>query len=121
MSNSRVLVTNSDIIILAHGKEYDKSVLLVFVTGKKDYDDVLKDHQAFIDVCRDNNINLEVELVRVDELGEKPLRSALSTLLKYYREYDEVHVYITTSEKLVSTTLLLQLLVYRLMQRELSL
>jgi len=107
MSNSRVLVTNSDIIILAHGKEYDKSVLLVFVTGKKDYNDVVKEHEAFINACRGNNINLEIELVRVDELGEKPLRSALSTLLKYYREYDEVHVYITTSEKLVSTTLLL--------------
>jgi CRISPR locus-related DNA-binding protein len=106
MSNSRVLITNNDVIILAHGKEYDKAVYVVFVAGKKDYNDVVKEHEAFINVCRSNNINLEVELVRVDELGEKPFRSALSTLLKYYREYDEIHVYITPSEKLVSTTLL---------------
>jgi CRISPR locus-related DNA-binding protein len=107
VSNSRVLVTNNDIIILAHGREYSKAVYVVFVVGKKDYNDVLKDHQAFIDTCSKMNINLELEIVRVDELGEKPFRSALSTLWKYYREYDEIHVYITPTEKLVSTTLLL--------------
>jgi CRISPR locus-related DNA-binding protein len=107
MSNSRVLVTNSDIIILAHGREYSKAVYVVFVAGKKDYNDVLKDHQAFIDACSKMNINLELEMVRVDELGEKPFRSTLSTLWKYYREYDEIHVYITPTEKLVSATLLL--------------
>jgi CRISPR locus-related DNA-binding protein len=53
------------------------------------------------------NIQLDVEITRVDELGEKPFRSTLSTLWKYYREYDEIHVYITPTEKLVSTTLLL--------------
>jgi CRISPR locus-related DNA-binding protein len=103
---SRVLVSNSDIIILAHGKDYSKSVYVVFVMGKKDYNDVLKDHRAFIDVCSKMNINLDVELVRVDEPGEKPFRSTLSTLWKYYREYDEIHVYITPTEKTVSTTLL---------------
>jgi len=103
---SKVLITNNDIIILAHGKDYDKSVYVVFVVGGKDYNDVLKDHRAFIDMCSKMNISLEVELVRVDELGEKPFRSTLSTLLKYYREHDEIHVYITPSEKLVSTTLL---------------
>jgi len=106
MSNSRVLITNNDIIILAYGKEYDKSVYVVFVAGKKDYDDVVREHEAFINVCRGNNINLDVEIIRVDELGEKPFRSALSTLLKYYREYDEIHVYITPSEKPVPTALL---------------
>jgi CRISPR locus-related DNA-binding protein len=104
MNNSRVLITNNDVIILAHGKEYDKAVYVVFTS--KDFNDVVKEHEAFINVCRGSNINLEVELVRVNELGEKPFRSALSTLLKYYREYDEIHVYITPSEKLVSTTLL---------------
>jgi CRISPR locus-related DNA-binding protein len=106
MSNSRVLITNSDIVILAHGKDYDKAVFVVFSAGKKDYSDVLKDHGAFIDVCSKMNINLDVELVRVDEPGEKPFRSALSTLWKYYREYDEIHVYITPTEKTASTTLL---------------
>ena len=106
MSNSRVLVTNNDVIILAHGKEYDRAVYVVFIAGKKDYNDVLKDHQAFIDMCSKMNINLDVEITRVDELGEKPFRSVLSTLWKYYREYDEIHVYITPTEKLVSTTLL---------------
>jgi CRISPR locus-related DNA-binding protein len=76
------------------------------VVGKKDYNDVIREYEAFINVCRGNNINLEVEIVRVDELGEKPFRSSLSVLWKYYREYDEIHVYITPSEKLVSTTLL---------------
>ena len=103
---SKVLITNNDIIILAHGKDYDKSVYVVFVVGGKDYNDVLKDHRAFIDMCSKMNISLEVELVRVDELGEKPFRSTLSTLLKYYREHDEIHVYVTQSEKLVSATLL---------------
>jgi CRISPR locus-related DNA-binding protein len=102
---SRVLITNNDVIVLAHGKEYDKSVFVVFIVGKKDYDDVLKDHKTFIDVCRNSGINIELELVRVDDL-EKPFRSTLSTLLKYYREYDELHVYVTTSEKLVSTSML---------------
>jgi CRISPR locus-related DNA-binding protein len=106
MSNSRVLVTNNDVIILAHGREYSKAVYVVFVVGKKDYNDVLKDHRAFIDICGKTNISLEVELVRVDELGEKPFRSTLSTLWKYYREHEEIHVYITPTEKLVSTTLL---------------
>jgi CRISPR locus-related DNA-binding protein len=103
---SKVLITNNDVIILAHGKDYDKSVYVVFIAGKKDYNDVLKDHRAFIDMCGKMNINLDVEITRVDELGEKPFRSALSILWKYYREYDEIHVYITPTEKLVSTTLL---------------
>jgi CRISPR locus-related DNA-binding protein len=106
MSNGKVLVTNNDMIVLVHGKDYDKAVYVVFVVDKKDYNDVLKEHEAFINVCRGNNINLDVEITRVDELGEKPFRSALSTLWKYYREYDEIHVYITSTEKLVSTTLL---------------
>ena len=103
---SRVLVTNNDVILLAHGKEYDKAVYVVFVIGEKDYNDVIREHEALINVCRGSNINLEVELVRVGELGEKPFTSTLSMLWKYYREYDEVHVYITPTEKLVSTTLL---------------
>jgi CRISPR locus-related DNA-binding protein len=106
MSNSRALITNNDVIILAHGKEYDRAVYVVFIAGKKDYDDVLKDHQAFIGMCGKMNINLDVEVTRIDELGEKPFRSTLSTLWKYYREYDEIHVYITPTEKLVSTTIL---------------
>jgi DNA-binding transcriptional ArsR family regulator len=107
VSNSRALVTNSDIIILAHGKDYDKSVYVVFVAGKKDYNDVVREHQAFIDTCSKMSINLELEIVRVDELREKPFRSALSTLLKYYREYDEMHIYIAPSERTVSAALLL--------------
>jgi CRISPR locus-related DNA-binding protein len=104
---SKVLITNSDIIILAHSKDYDKAVFVVFSAGKKDYNDVLKDHEGFIGVCSKMNINLDVELVRVDEPGEKPFRSTLSTLWKYYREYDEIHVYITPTEKTVSTTMLI--------------
>jgi CRISPR locus-related DNA-binding protein len=89
-----------------HGKDYDKAVYVVFVIGRRDYSDVLKENRALIDVCRGSNINLELEVIQVDELGEKPFTSTLSTLWKYYREYDEVHVYITPTEKLVSTTLL---------------
>jgi CRISPR locus-related DNA-binding protein len=103
---SKVLVTNSDIIVLAHGKEYDKAVYAVFMAGKKDYSDVIREHEALINVCRNNNINLEVEVIRVSELGEKPFESTLSTMWKHFREHDEMHVYITPTEKLVSTTLL---------------
>jgi len=103
---SRVLVTNNEIILLAHGRNYDKAVFVVFVAGGKDYSDVIREHEVFINVCRGNNINLELEVVKVDELGEKPFVNALSLLWKYYREHDEIHVYITPTEKLVSTTLL---------------
>ena len=103
---SKVLITNNDIIILAHGKDYEKVALIVPVSGRKDYSDVIKEYEEFLTACRSNNISVEIELVRVDELGDKPFRSALSTLLKYYREHDEIHVYITPSEKLVSATLL---------------
>jgi CRISPR locus-related DNA-binding protein len=103
---SKALISNSDIVILAHGKDYDKAVYVVFSADKKDYNDIVREHQVFIDMCSKMNINIEVELVRVDELGEKPFRSTLSTLWKYYREHDEIHVYITPSEKPISTTLL---------------
>jgi CRISPR locus-related DNA-binding protein len=103
---SRVLVTNSDVVVLVHGRDYDKAVYVVFVIGRRDYSDVVKDHKVLVDVCRGNNINLELEVIQVDELGEKPFVSTLSTLWKHYREHDEIHVYINTTEKLVSTTLL---------------
>jgi DNA-binding transcriptional ArsR family regulator len=103
---SRVLVTNSDIIALARGKDYDKVVYVVLVVGEKGYDDVLKDHKAFIDVCKNAGINLELEVIRADGLGEKPFRAMLSALWKHYVEHDEVDVYITQGDQLVSTTLL---------------
>jgi DNA-binding protein Fis len=100
----KVLVTNNDIVALARGKEYDKVAFIVI--SKKDYGDVLKEHEAFIEACRKNSISLEVELVRLDELGEKPFRSVFSTLLKYYREHDELHVFVASSEVPVSSVLL---------------
>jgi CRISPR locus-related DNA-binding protein len=103
---SRALVTNNDVIVLVHGKDYDKAVYVVFVIGRRDYSDVLKENRALIDVCRGSNINLELEVIQVDELGGKPFTSTLSTLWKHYREHDEIHVYITPTERLVSTTLL---------------
>jgi CRISPR locus-related DNA-binding protein len=104
---SKVLVTNNDVIVLTHGKEYDKAVYVVFVAGKKDYSEVLRDHEIILNVCRHDGINVELEVVKVDELEEKPFRNTLSTLWKYYREYDEIHVYITPTEKTVSTAMLI--------------
>jgi DNA-binding protein Fis len=103
---SRALISNSDIVVLARGKDYDKAVFVVFSASKKDYNDILKEHEAFVNACRHSNINVEIELIRVDELGDKPFRSVFSTLLKYYREHDELHVYIAPSEKPVPATLL---------------
>ena len=100
--NLRVLVSNEEGVIITHCKEYSKAVYLVPAREREDYNTVVEKHKHLFSVCGER---LEIEIFRL-ELGfpEKPLRSIFSTLLKLYREHDEIHVVV--ADKAASTTLL---------------
>jgi predicted transcriptional regulator len=99
--NSRVLVTNDEGVVITHCKEYSKAVYVV-PAREEDYNAIVEKHKHLFSVCGER---LEIEIFRL-ELGfpERPLRSVFSTLLKLYREHDEVHVVVV--DKAASTTLL---------------
>jgi predicted transcriptional regulator len=99
--NLRVLVTNDEGVVITHCKEYSKAVYIVPAKEREDYSAIVERHKHLFSVCN----NLEIEIFRL-ELGlpEKPLRSILSTLLKYYNEFDEIRVVV--GDRAASTTLL---------------
>jgi len=98
----RVLITNSEAALLARCGEYNKTVYIVPARENEDYNEIVKRYEHLYKVCGER---VEIEIFRL-ELGfpEKPLRSAFSTLLAYYREFDELHVVV--GDKASSTTLL---------------
>jgi hypothetical protein len=97
----KALVSNDEGVVITYCKSYDKAVYIVQAREREDYDSIVEKHKHLFGVCN----NVEIEAFRV-ELGfpEKPLRSVFSTLLKLYREYNEVHVVI--GDRAASTTLL---------------
>jgi uncharacterized membrane protein len=102
MSPRRVLITNEEGSLITHCKGYDKAVYVVSAKEREDYDTIVEKHKHIFSVCS----NAVIEPFRL-ELGfpEKPLRSIFSTLLAYYREFDELHIVV--GDRAPSTTLLI--------------
>jgi predicted transcriptional regulator len=102
MSQKKALITNSDVALLARCREFEKAIYIVPAKEREDYNEIVKRYEHLYKVCGEG---LEIEIFRL-ELGfpEKPLRSVFSTLLKLYRERDEIHVVV--GDRATSTTLL---------------
>jgi hypothetical protein len=98
----KALVSNDEGVVITYCKSYNKAVYIVQAREREDYNTIVERYKHLFSVCS----NLEIEIFRV-ELGEteKPLRSVLSTLLRLYREFDEINVVV--GDRAASTTLLI--------------
>jgi hypothetical protein len=103
MNQKKALITNSDAALLARCREFEKAIYIVPAKEREDYNEIVKRYEHLYKVCGER---LEIEVFKL-ELGfpEKPLRSVFSTLLKLYREHDEIHVVV--GDRTASTALLM--------------